>query len=278
MSKKIFAVLAAALMLFAAVGSVYAEGNDSPGSKPAPGVVPITDIGGDPAIAIIRDPNGNIVHYVPMGGLLITAYRDREAAGGNIEETLNAAYDQLSGEPLATVCPDIPSYLNANAPGIDPDTLVVRDLFDARLVGGSAGYLTGGNVVEITFDANLTASTFFMAMTNLNVCDNGAWNLVPAGRIQRNYNNTVTIDFNALCPIVFITSSTAITPPSCTLIGDYDCDNDVDAIDALNTLRASMQLEIPSMQSFLNADVDMDGQLTASDALTILRMVLGIIK
>ena len=276
MSKKIFAVLAAVLMLFAAIGPVYAEGNDSPGNKPAPEIVPVTDDNGNPAVAIIRDTSGSVVHYVPMGELLITAYRDREAAGGDIEETLNAAYGQLCGEPLASVCPEIPSYLNANAPTIAPDTLVARDLFDARLTGGSAGWLNNGRVIEITFDANLTANTFLMVMTNTNVCGNGSWDLIPVSRIQHNYNNTVTIAFKYLCPIVFITSTTAVNPPTCTLLGDYNCDNCVDVSDAVSTLRASMHILVPSLQSFLNTDIDMDGQLTIQDAVNVLRIALGL--
>ena len=59
--------------------------------------------------------------------------------------------------------------------------------------------------------------------------------------------------------------------------GDYDCNGVVNEIDALLALRAAINISIPSEQSLLNADINGNGIIDASDALEILRMSMDIL-
>lgn len=213
MRKKILTILTAAIVLFASIGAVHAsEFVDSATAKPAPEVVSVPGEDGKPAAAVIRDKDGNIVGYVPTSDLLITAYADRETASADIKAELTASYEQLKAKPLTEINTEIPAYLAQNDPKVTPESLIVRDLFDARLIGDSESLLVPGNTIEIKFEANLTKDAFLMVMTNADVTGNGSWDLVPANQLTRNADNTVTIKFNHLCPIVFVTNKTAVTP------------------------------------------------------------------
>jgi hypothetical protein len=59
-----------------------------------------------------------------------------------------------------------------------------------------------------------------------------------------------------------------------TLLGDVDLDGEVTAADALLAMRHAMSIVAVSGQGFVNGDMDGDGQLTASDAILIMRSVL----
>lgn len=210
MRKKILTILTAAIVLFASIGAVHAsEFVDSATAKPAPEVVSVPGEDGKPAAAVIRDKEGNIVGYVPTSDLLITAYADRETASADIKAELTASYEQLKAKPLTEINTEIPAYLAQNDPKVTPESLIVRDLFDANL----SSQLPADSTIEIKFKANLTKDAFLMVMTNADVTGNGSWDLVPANQLIRNADNTVTIKFNHLCPIVFVTSKTAVTPP-----------------------------------------------------------------
>ncbi|MBQ3938568.1 MAG: dockerin type I repeat-containing protein, partial [Clostridia bacterium] len=61
-----------------------------------------------------------------------------------------------------------------------------------------------------------------------------------------------------------------------TLLGDVDLDGEVTATDALLAMRHAMSITVISGQGFVNGDMDGDGQLTSSDAILIMRAVMGL--
>ena len=64
--------------------------------------------------------------------------------------------------------------------------------------------------------------------------------------------------------------------PSGILLGDVDLDGAVTALDALLIMRAAMGLEHLSEEQAGRADLDGDGRLTALDALSLMRSVMGL--
>lgn len=211
MFKKILAVLTVTVMLLSTMSAAFAERDwdcdFSVVAKPAPEPVPITVPGEEDVIAIIRDELGEVVAYVHKGELIVTAYSEKNKAEiPDITATLDAAYTQLIATPIADLNPDIAAYVNANAPEIDPNYLVVRDLFDARLVGDCARYLeTPGNTIEIAFDAEIDRDCFLLVLSNNDIYEDSVWDIIPADKITRGTGGTVKITFDYLCPIVFST-------------------------------------------------------------------------
>ena len=72
------------------------------------------------------------------------------------------------------------------------------------------------------------------------------------------------------------TSDSTPKPSAPAFYGDMDGDGTITSGDALNILRASVQLNDLTPEQFKLADIDNDGTLTSSDALSVLRASVGL--
>ncbi len=71
---------------------------------------------------------------------------------------------------------------------------------------------------------------------------------------------------------------TTPTTPGETLLGDVNCDGDVNLLDVLALNRNLLAGEAITDQGKVNADVDLDGKPTAVDALNILKYTINLVK
>ena len=85
------------------------------------------------------------------------------------------------------------------------------------------------------------------------------------------YTATVVIDGDT-----FTDTKTGDTPILYGLLGDVDSDRQITANDALMILRSSVGLESLTPEQEKLADVDGDGEITANDALAVLRYSVGL--
>ena len=83
------------------------------------------------------------------------------------------------------------------------------------------------------------------------------------------------VDFSNITEDLTVTATYTENGPAVTLLGDVDLDGEVTASDALLAMRHSMSITLVSGQGYVNGDMDGDGSLTASDAILIMRAVIG---
>ncbi|MBR4319837.1 MAG: carbohydrate-binding protein, partial [Oscillospiraceae bacterium] len=72
-----------------------------------------------------------------------------------------------------------------------------------------------------------------------------------------------------------ITESDSFKEP---LYGDVNCDGEIDILDVITLNKSVMGKEILSEQGILNADVNLDQKPDATDALNILKLIVGLIS
>lgn len=83
------------------------------------------------------------------------------------------------------------------------------------------------------------------------------------------------VDFSHITSDLTVTAQYISNGPAVTLLGDVDLDGEVTAADALLAMRHSMSITVVSGQGFVNGDMDGDGSITATDAILIMRAVMG---
>ena len=84
------------------------------------------------------------------------------------------------------------------------------------------------------------------------------------------------VDFSNVTSDLVVTAQYTENGLVVTLLGDVDLDGEVTATDALLAMRHAMSITVISGQGFVNGDMDGDGQLTSSDAILIMRAVMGL--
>lgn len=196
--KKLIALLTVLMICISlAVPAAAAEKGFVPSIsyKPAPEIVPVTDPDGNPAIAVLRDADGNIIAYITENCLVITSVSEAETSTEIPEDAaalllelyqkllsgdMTLPYDKLDGNP-------------------DGQNMIIRDLFDASWLCADHPELLAqdGVTMDIIFDLGVEAKRDVYGMVYLD----GQW--VPTVKCVNNGDGTVTCTFDELCPIVF---------------------------------------------------------------------------
>lgn len=216
--RKIVACIVA-LMVCAALVLPVAASTFTPSVtyKPAPSVVPFTDPDGNPVWAEIQE-DGKTVGYINEDCLIVTSVADAAESDkipDDAAKELLDVYEKLvSGE----------MKLPLDELGLKDEDVVIRDLFDASLICGDPenGFTVDheailnadGTTITVTFDLGANAGDKIHAMTYTD----GQWG--AAVDVVNNGDGTVTVTFEKLCPVVFLTETESETPVDPPKTGD----------------------------------------------------------
>lgn len=203
--KKISSLLLAGILaLSLSVPAFAAEFTPSVESKAAPEVVTQTDSSGNECAAIIYDADGNELVGVPVGDLIVTPVSSTDdTASAEVKAALESAYEQLqSVSSLAELSSDLESVIKEVSPELTLDDLVVRDLFDVRVTGTYAEYLSqDGTSISVRFELSADAESLAAVLHNV---EGTTWETVSNDRITRNSDNTADVVFYSLSPVAFL--------------------------------------------------------------------------
>ena len=161
--KKFFSVLIALVICLSSAISVLAAGDEfvpSISYKGSPDIVEIEDEDGNKHIAIIIDGDEKLVAYVDEHCLVITPVSEAEESKDIPEDAKKQLLDLYEGLKDGTIT--IPYELVSS--DIDPDKMVIRDLFDASWLCEDHPKLLAeeGNVIEIPEEEQTGASVLAM--------------------------------------------------------------------------------------------------------------------
>lgn len=209
MKKAISVILSIIMVLCLSIPAFAADGDFRPSvpSKDSPVVVPQL-LNGVSFDALILDENNEVVegiHIVtektPEGQIIVTAYSEIEVADGRV----NVVYMQTSYEEIL----DARSLQELNE--LIPVGMIVRDFFDITLVGTYKDIFKEGKKLQIRFDIGAELKEKIMALTRCS--DEEGWEFVESVTI--NPDGTVTVIFDKLCPVIFLTEKTdAVQSPA----------------------------------------------------------------
>lgn len=166
--------------------------------KPNPEIVPVVGEDGQEYIGVIRDKDGKILDYVGHGCLMVTpiahVWDEEIEVAPVVEELLLFVYGALNDGSMT-----IP-YEKHEAE-LDPEYMVIRDLFDARWVCEEHRKMVEeeGIIFEITFDLGVVADAEIFVMTY----DEETKEWDPIVKTVNNGDGTVTCSFEHLCAVEF---------------------------------------------------------------------------
>lgn len=209
MKKAISVIISIAMVLCLSIPAFAANGDFRPSvpSKDHPVVIP-QDYNGVSFDALILDENDKVIeglHIVtekrPDGAIIVTAYSEIDTADGRVD----VVYMQASYEDIL----DARSLQELNE--LIPIGMIVRDFFDVTLVGTYKDIFKEGKRLQIRFDIGAELEEKIMALTRCS--DEDGWEFVES--VTVNPDGTVTVIFNKLCPVVFLTEKTdAVQSPA----------------------------------------------------------------
>ena len=204
MLKKISVTLVAIAMVAAmAVPAFAADFTSSVTGKSAPETVTTTNSSGETVAAIIYDANGKEVASIPVGSLTVTPVSEAKTANASVSKQLTAAYEQLQTTPLDSIAPALTESVKTYSPQMTVEDLVVRDLFDVSLDNSAKEQLAkNGNAIKIQFALNLPSDALLLVLHNT---EGTAWELIADNKVVRNSDGSVTVEFDSLSPIAFLT-------------------------------------------------------------------------
>lgn len=198
--KKIICLLTALLLTVALACPVFAAENFVPSisEKEEPDIV-IDDEG---VAGIIRGEDDDILDKVEEGCLVITPISKAKTSTEipeDAREELLYVYDELLNGDMT---------LPYEQDGLDPDTMVIRDLIDASWLCEEhpAMLEPEGVTIDLTFDIGVDADTKVYVYVYID----GVWTPVP---VVNNGDGTVTCTFEKICPIAFCVAAGTGTPP-----------------------------------------------------------------
>lgn len=199
--RKVFCLMVALLLCVSMVMPAFAAEDGFVPSityKPDPDIIPILGPNGEAFIGVIRDAMGEILDYIAEEDLLFNAlahiWNGEANVPAEIGKLLKSVYEGLlSGEM------QLP-YEKFGA-GLNPDNMVIRDLFDASWTNGAFSNMLEeeGVVLEMTFDLGVDADTQVYAMTY--DAETNQWD--PITQAINNGDGTVTCTFEHLCIVAF---------------------------------------------------------------------------
>lgn len=205
--KKILAVIIAVMLVcslavpaMAAEAEAAADGfTPSITYKPEPEIVPVVDENGEEHKGVVKNDKGEIVGYLDDGCLLVTpiahVWDEEKEVPVDVEDLLTFLYEELSSGRMK-----LPYNLFTTV-SLDPENMVIRDLFDARWRCEEHPKMVApeGIVVELTFDLGVAPDTEIYVMTYDEAT--GEWE--PIVSTVNNGDGTVTCVFEHLCGITF---------------------------------------------------------------------------
>lgn len=202
---KKYAALLSALCLTATLmlPMTAAEFTPSATAKPAPEVVQVQSASGESVGAIIYDESGNEVAGVPTASITVTPVAEMERADTEIKEALTSAYEQLTTVKLETLVPELVDAVRNYSADMQVGDLVARDLFDVSLNEAEKKLLAeNGNSIKLKFDLNLPADALLLVLHNY---EGDKWECIPNEKVSRHDDGSVTVTFDSLSPIAFLT-------------------------------------------------------------------------
>lgn len=209
MKKAISLILSLVMVLGFSVAAFAAEDDFRPSvdSKDHPVIVP-QDFNGISFDALILDENNEVVegiHIVterrPDGEIIVTAYSEKDVA----DDRVDVVYFEASYQEIL----DARSLAELNE--LIPLGMIVRDFFDVTLVGTYKDIFKEGKKLQIRFDIGAELKEKLMVLTRCS--DESGWEFVESVTI--NPDGTVTVVFDRLCPVIFLTEDTgAVQSPA----------------------------------------------------------------
>ena len=185
----ICAVLTAAMLVVPASAAKYTPSVTQKGAPTAAAFTPSVQQKGAPT--------------VEQTGVRVTALVDLSKASKEVQEAVEEAYKVIAeAESLEEAVPTLADVLKEMDTDLTAEDLVVRDLFYLELEKELEETLEKEKEVAISFEVEgMEADDFLMVM----VFVDGEWVIVDAENVEIGEDETVTVTFEAVGPIAFVT-------------------------------------------------------------------------
>lgn len=140
---------------------------------------------------------------VEQTGARVTALVDLSKASKEVQEAVEEAYKVIAeAESLEEAVPTLADVLKEMDTDLTAEDLVVRDLFYLELEKELEETLEKEKEVAVTFEVEgMEEDDFLMVM----VFVDGEWVIVDAENVEIGEDETVTVTFEAVGPIAFVT-------------------------------------------------------------------------
>lgn len=140
---------------------------------------------------------------VEQTGARVTALVDLSKASKEVQEAVEEAYKVIAeAESLEEAVPTLADVLKEMDTDLTAEDLVVRDLFYLELEKELEETLEKEKEVAISFEVEgMEEDDFLMVM----VFVDGEWVIVDAENVEIGEDETVTVTFEAVGPIAFVT-------------------------------------------------------------------------
>lgn len=185
----ICAVLTAAMLVVPVSAAKYTPSVTQKGAPTAAAFTPSVQQKGAPT--------------VEQTGVRVTALVDLSKASKEVQETVEEAYKIIAeAESLEEAVPTLADVLKEMDTDLTAEDLVVRDLFYLELEKELEETLEKEKEVAISFEVEgMEKDDFLMVM----VFVDGEWVIVDAENVEMGEEEEVTVTFEAVGPIAFIT-------------------------------------------------------------------------
>ncbi len=185
----ICAVLTAAMLVLPVSAAKYTPSVTQKGAPTAAAFTPSVQQKGAPT--------------VEQTGVRVTALVDLSKAPKEVQETVEEAYKIIAeAESLEEAVPTLADVLKEMDTDLTAEDLVVRDLFYLELEKELEETLEKEKEVAITFEVEgMEKDDFLMVM----VFVDGEWVIVDAENVEFSEDEEVTVTFEAVGPIAFVT-------------------------------------------------------------------------
>ncbi len=185
----ICAVLTAAMLVLPVSAAKYTPSVTQKGAPTAAAFTPSVQQKGAPT--------------VEQTGVRVTALVDLSKASKEVQEAVEEAYKVIAeAESLEEAVPTLADVLKEMDTDLTAEDLVVRDLFYLELEKELEETLEKEKEVAISFEVEgMEADDFLMVM----VFVDGEWVIVDAENVEIGEDETVTVTFEAVGPIAFVT-------------------------------------------------------------------------
>lgn len=185
----ICAVLTAAMLVLPVSAAKYTPSVTQKGAPTAAAFTPSVQQKGAPT--------------VEQTGVRVTALVDLSKAPKEVQETVEEAYKVIAeAESLEEAVPTLTDVLKEMDTDLTAEDLVVRDLFYLELEKELEETLEKEKEVAISFEVEgMEKEDFLMVM----VFVDGEWVIVDAENVEMSEDEAVTVTFEAVGPIAFVT-------------------------------------------------------------------------
>lgn len=185
----ICAVLTAAMLVLPVSAAKYTPSVTQKGAPTAAAFTPSVQQKGAPT--------------VEQTGVRVTALVDLSKAPKEVQETVEEAYKIIAeAESLEEAVPTLADVLKEMDTDLTAEDLVVRDLFYLELEKELEETLEKEKEVAISFEVEgMEKDDFLMVM----VFVDGEWVIVDAENVEFSEDEEVTVTFEAVGPIAFVT-------------------------------------------------------------------------